>query len=497
MSAVAAASRPATAPAKATLPSKAAATAPSRSAAAAPSKQLPSTTTVAEAGNNPGAEVAERKAKVLFDEGSSLVEVAETMRESGKDASFQFNKGLKMLREAAALGNQEAAFRAGHALLALADDDDDERNEEGPEAAGAGLTPLPTVDAQGRPAGGRRSAIETKLEITRLRNTNRGKAPPPDRRREGLEMLLGAAAAGHSDSMVHLGKAWYESYANRQGLTQLGVTAQDVLLLFQAASEATPPHPDALFNMALLLHEGAMGELPREPARALQLMERAAKEGKDPHAMLWLGKHFLEDDQKGTSQAMSEEEVEQAVLRGWEYVHDAADGGFAPAMTFAAEFLYSVAQRQRAELGEDGEMLAAARRYLEEAVRREDADALFFNAQLLCEAEGSFMGNTGADYVAALRLFERAGMEGHAEAWTQAGAMHYQGLGTPRSTVEAYRAYERGAQEGSLSCYKNIADMHERGDPPLEKNAAVANEMRGFIARCEADIEKHANAKTV
>ncbi len=110
----------------------------------------------------------------------------------------------------------------------------------------------------------------------------------------------------------------------------------------------------------------------------------------------------------------------------------------------------------------------------------------------MCEAKGSFMGNTGADYVSALRLFERAGIRGNADAWAQAGALHYQGLGTARSTMEAYRAYERGAELGSLVCFKNIADMHEKGDPPLEKNLDIATELRAYIARVEAEAGANA-----
>jgi len=317
-------------------------------------------------------------------------------------------------------------------------------------------------------------ASDAKLEIVRMRNRNRtGKESDP--RQEGIKWLISAADEGSDEAMILLSNAWFEEHeGHREALKALGWTAGNALTYLRTALGGKAKFVDACYNLAILHMEGVEDEqctyLTRNPAVALMFMRKAANAG-DAKAKLWVGVHLMEDGD------------EEAAVEGWDFIQAAADDGLAAAQVHAAKFLIEASE-------DDPDLRPVARKYLERAIDQEEPEALFLCAGLFTQEGGSLMGNDGVDYTRALRLYERAGVAGHPEAWCCAGAMHYHGLGTPRDHLEAYRSYERAAQLGSLDAFRNIAYMHFRGEGPLKRNREAAREIMRAVEAAEAAARK-------
>ncbi|GBG32157.1 Protein sel-1-like 1 [Hondaea fermentalgiana] len=387
----------------------------------------------------------------------------------------------KKLREAAEKGLVEAQRALGQKLLADSTLEEAQQKKEATESGGKSdvlQEMVPTLDHRGIPTGGLRNAQETKLEIVRIRNLNRKKKKedqlsPAEKRREGLGWLFTAAGAGNTDAMVILGNAWFQDESHRTTMERaMDITSHDALAFYKEAAEADPPHPDALYNLANLYYDGIPELLQPDGSETLRLMTIAAETCKDKSAEFWLGKYLIEGD------ARIDPAFEGGdIASGWDFIARAAGQGHTQAQLYAAQML-----------SDDPDLYSAAKGYLDAAVAQNDAEALFYCGSLCMQEEGSLMGNESVDYQRALRFFERAAVEGHAEAALNAGAMHYNGLGTPRDHLEAYRAYEHAASLGSLDAYKNIASMYFHGEGPLEKDEAVARDILQAVRDIESPL---------
>jgi len=331
---------------------------------------------------------------------------------------------------------------------------------------------VPTLDARGNPTGGARNASETKLEILRIRNTNRKnveKVSPAEKRLEALQWLITAAGNGNTDAMVILGNAWFENDSHRTAMQRgLKMTAQDALEFFREAANNDPPHPDALYNLGTMYYDGVPELIEADGKKALELFTKAADVCDDAVAQFWVGQYLMGGDPR------VDPDFNGDIERGWDYIARSAEQGHPKAQLYACQFLC-----------EDPEMEDAAKTYLSAAVEQDDDEALFFCGSLCMQEEGSFLGNPTVDYPRALRYFERAAMEGNAEAALSAGAMHYNGLGTPKNDLEAYRAYELAASLGSLDAYRNIASMYYHGEGPLEQSVEIAKEILQAVENIE------------
>jgi len=414
------------------------------------------------------AEDVREKAEKLFQEGLKAAE----------KPTLQ-NKAANRLRAASELGHVEALCAYGRVLLEQADADEDGGNRHDASSLVA-QDLLPTVDAAGRPTGGLRDGHETKLEIIRIRNKNK-RGTKKNKRELGVQALKAAALEkGHVGAKVALANTWFQNERNRTALKRSDLNEGDAIQLYVDAAEQG--HVDAMFNLAMLYSDGT---LPREPDTVLKWLKIAAEDHNDPTALFTLGRMLMEEDDAIGKHGQHEHAFED----GADLVMEAASKKYSRAQVYVAQFLEQLAEEQ-ATLEEKNAFLDMAKSHLEEALAKEDPDALFWAATLYSREEGSYMGNEGVDYISALRLFERAGVAGKAEAWTSAGAMHYNGLGTPKDYLEAYRAYEQGAKLGSLEAFRNIAAMYAKGDEPLGKNEDAAKEILKAVEAAEASQQE-------
>lgn len=318
------------------------------------------------------------------------------------------------------------------------------------------------MDPFGRPTGGSKNATETKLEILRIRHKVRSGQEEKPKVQEGLEQLKIASEAGNLDAKVALANSWFEGDLKESMTTFLQYSTETALQdCEEAASEL---HPDALFNLAILYYSGV--HVPQNGKQALMLLSKAGTVCKDPSALFWLGQYYMHGDLNIDPDFKGDEE------KGNYFIMEAVEAGHPKAQVYAA--LYN------AEKGDK----ESAKHCLQMALDQEDPEALYLCGDLHTK-NGSFYGNPNVDYSMALRLFERAGVQGHTEALCNAGALHFNGLGTEKNHYEAYRCYEQAARLGSLVAYKNIASMHFHGDGPLKKNIEAAKEIMKAVELIE------------
>jgi TPR repeat protein len=127
---------------------------------------------------------------------------------------------------------------------------------------------------------------------------------------------------------------------------------------------------------------------------------------------------------------------------------------------------------------------ARARHFLDEATRSGDPEALFevgesaFSGKpLFDDAQAS---KAAVDLPLALRCFERAAAQGHADAAVSAGSMFYNGYGTTRDYARAFALYEAAAEQGHPAAWENLAAMHALGHG-VPENARAAAYIRATV----------------
>lgn len=424
---------------------------------------------------------------MLFEDGCRLVEADKP------------NKGARKLRRAAQLGHVAAQGVLGRLLLEEFEADEVVTQER--EVLQSMLPPQ--TDELGRPTGGAKDAQAIKRDLKRQRKQNAQRARgdrPRDKRAEGLALLMEASRKGDAASAVALANAWFADEATQQALAAKGLSTSAAIELYWSAARQDPPHPDALFNLAMMYYDGVDGELPRDGKRTLALMHIAADECEDPSARFYLGQYYVFGDEKVDADFEGDEP------KGWAYVQLACEQGHPGARMYAVRFLLNqaseAAESTGASAGASAEGQAegpaaegpaaegfrlAAKDYLEQALAQEDGDALYMAGSMHRQsaAQGSLFGNPTPDLPKALRYFERAGVAGNADGFVAAGAMLYKGEGAAQDMEAAYRAYERAAGMGSLEAFKNISSMLYFGDGPLDQDRETAQEIAAAIKTIE------------
>ncbi|MBL0231946.1 MAG: sel1 repeat family protein [Moraxellaceae bacterium] len=89
---------------------------------------------------------------------------------------------------------------------------------------------------------------------------------------------------------------------------------------------------------------------------------------------------------------------------------------------------------------------------------------------LLCAASVSYAGlYEGAaayqkgDYAAALKEFNEAAEQGHADAQFNLGLMYRKGQGVPQDDTQAVVWFKKAAQQGYASAQYNLGIMYDKG----------------------------------
>lgn len=114
---------------------------------------------------------------------------------------------------------------------------------------------------------------------------------------------------------------------------------------------------------------------------------------------------------------------------------------------------------------EDGEAAerrgdnAAAVRAYQEAADQGHAEAQTVLGQMYYAAIGVHQ-----DYVAAATLFRKAADQGHADAQVWLGIMYYQGTGVLADYVAAASWFQRAANQGDQHAQRNIGNMYKSGE---------------------------------
>ena len=226
----------------------------------------------------------------------------------------------------------------------------------------------------------------------------------------------------------------------------------------------------ALFHLGNLHYDGVEGLLLADPAKAVELIAEAAVRCRDPAAMFWIGHVGLtEAFTSGNDRALSKQEhLIPKREEGFAFVKEAADAGHSGAQVYIFKFLCSLeddaddSEGGQDQVEEDLRALGLAGMntaemamdYLGRAVETLEPEALYLQADLLL----------GQDNPRALALYVGAGSGGIAQAWVNAGAMFYDGLGTEQDYIKAFLAYEKGALLGSVGAWTNIASMYFNGE---------------------------------
>lgn len=258
--------------------------------------------------------------------------------------------------------------------------------------------------------------------------------------------------------------------------------------------------------------------LKERPTRAVQLYERAAKEGRDTDAYYNLGQIYTEgiegiepDQQKASLNFSMAAQLGDSSAQfylghlyrvGSEYVKsDAASARqyieMAAEQKHAAAVYYLALMHRNGEGGLEANQ-GAFRRYVSEAA------SLGHGPAHACLGDMYYKGTDGVDfdYKKALEHFTEAGKLGENDALCSAAAMHFHGLGTPKDHHQAFLLYQKAVEHGSIPALRNIGSMyyHGQGVPTNKKIAAhfykMADEGEAKKFEDEEELRKNTPIKT-
>jgi TPR repeat protein len=286
--------------------------------------------------------------------------------------------------------------------------------------------------------------------------------------------LRRASNAGHTTAQVYLGNALlHHNPADDTGGTALDI--KDAARLY--AQAAAHNSPDALFNLGTLYFSGAFDRqgvlvIASDPQRSIENFTQAANLG-DAEAQYWLGHCHISGEcgepEGGIDMAMGLDMLQRAAKQG----HPAS--------------LYYLCTAYRSGLTDrSGSQVLAPnsdefRRILADAVKADDADALF------CMADLYLNGTEGMphDEVQAVRYLEKACESNHIDSLTTLGAMHYSGRGgLVVNKRRAFELYNEAADLGSREAWLNLASMHYNGDG-VPKSESLAREILSHLKKLE------------
>ena len=285
-------------------------------------------------------------------------------------------------------------------------------------------------------------------------------------------------------------------------------TAARAVEWYEAAAAATPPHPDALFNLGQIYYAGR-GGLERDPTRALAYFEAAAASG-DQAAQFWLGTMLRAGDAEDGIVADPRAAVahlEAAAGLGAGATRAGSSGGVGGGgggddgvvgVGVGVAAAHGGALYYLALLHREGDPLMGIEASGESFARHLDlaCDAGYADA-LFCRADLHYHGTDGAvlDHTEAHAYYLRAAAADHADAMCCLGTMSYLGQGgQPVNHEAAFSWYQRAADTGDedggphRGAWGNLASMYALGHG-VPKCMKTAKHILNFLDG-KATIEK-------
>ncbi|RLN88136.1 hypothetical protein BBJ28_00008106 [Nothophytophthora sp. Chile5] len=278
-----------------------------------------------------------------------------------------------------------------------------------------------------------------------------------------------------------LRRAADNQYARNLSTSSVVLVGHDPPMAFAASGWYTrvtspkdpKPHPDALYNLGVMLFDGvehAEPPFPSNKAASIPFFTRAAEAG-DAAAQFFMGTLL--------HQGSEELGIESNLRSGLMLIEMATKKGHPGALFYLAQLYRS---------GDEAHNLAPSRakflKYLDKAMAAGDEDALF------CMADIYFHGSDGFEqnHKQAHGFYMAAAEQGSADAYCCLGALYYNGIGVTRDFEKAFLYYQEAADRDSMEAWKNLAEMYTvgRGVP---KNEATAKAIIEMLKKVEAEAE--------
>ncbi|KAF1332620.1 Extracellular protein, partial [Globisporangium splendens] len=274
----------------------------------------------------------------------------------------------------------------------------------------------------------------------------------------------------------------YESH--REAHVQLGnlCLSQEPPLAFaasewysRAASARDPnPHPDALYNLGLMLYDGVEDAEPPFPASksaSIPYFVKAAEVG-DASAQFFMG-HLLHH---GDEELGIEANMDSALM----LINKAAEKGHGGAHFYLAQLYRSGDPVAKVEADQPKFL-----EHLDAAIELEDEDALFCMADIYFHGSDEFP----EDLEQARRFYLAAADAGSADAFCCLGTIYYQGLGVKKDYERAFYYYQEAADRHSMEAWKNLAEMYSfgRGVP---RNEATAESILKMLRKVQEEQQE-------
>ncbi|KAE8889983.1 hypothetical protein PF005_g3193 [Phytophthora fragariae] len=281
---------------------------------------------------------------------------------------------------------------------------------------------------------------------------------------KAVEWLRRAADNSNRDAHVQLGNLC---------LSHDPPMALEASAWYNRVTKDENPHPDALYNLGVMLFEGvhhAEPPFPGNKTASIPFFIRAAEVG-DVSAQFFMGMLLHQGDE--------DLEIEPNFTSGLMLIETAANKGHPGALFYLAQLYRS---------GDEANKFSANhekfRENLDKAMEAGEADAYF------CMADIYFHGSDGfeQDYDQARGFYMAAAEQGHADAFCCLGALYYNGIGVEQDYQKAFLYYQEAADRDSMEAWKNLAEMYTigRGVP---RNEATANAIIKMLNKAQAAEE--------
>ncbi|KAG6620173.1 Extracellular protein SEL-1 [Phytophthora cinnamomi] len=266
--------------------------------------------------------------------------------------------------------------------------------------------------------------------------------------------------------------------SNRDAHVQLGnlCLSHDPPMALEASAWYTRvtkdenPHPDALYNLGVMLFEGVQHAEPPFPGNkgaSIPFFTRAAEVG-DISAQFFMGMLLHQGDK--------DLEIEPNFQSGLMLIETAANKSHPGALFYLAQLYRSGDEASKFPANHDKFL-----ENLDKAMQAGEADAYF------CMADIYFHGSDGfeQDYEQARGFYMAAAEQGHADAFCCLGALYYNGIGVKQDFKKAFLYYQEAADRDSMEAWKNLAEMYTigRGVP---RNEATANAIIKMLKKAQA-----------
>lgn len=286
---------------------------------------------------------------------------------------------------------------------------------------------------------------------------------------QAVEWIRRAAESNHREALVQLGNLCLSQEP------PLAFAASEWYSRACSARDPTP-HPDALYNLGLMLYDGVDDSEPPFPASkaaSIPYFVKAAEVG-DASAQFFMG-HLLH---QGDAELAIEANIDSALM----LVNTAADKGHGGAHFYLAQLYRSGDPAHKIEADQPKFL-----EHLDAAIELGEDDALFCMADMYFHGSDEFP----EDLEQARRFYKAAADEGHADAFCCLGTIYYNGLGVKQDYEKAFYYYQEAADRHSMEAWKNLAEMYSfgRGVP---RNEATAESILKMLRKVEEDDDVEA-----